>query len=83
MAKKLEEIKVLGAFMVRALKEIKEKSEDELKALFQALKVEDVEQIEDAKIYCLASDKEFNNRELEQVIEDLESVLKDLAKIKI
>lgn len=83
MAKKLEEIKVLGAFMVRALKEIKEKSEDELKALFQALEVEDVEQIEDAKIYCLACDIEFNNGELKRVTEDLESVLEDLAKIKM
>lgn len=83
MAKKLEEIKVLGAFMVRALKEIKEKSEGELKALFQALEVEDVEQIEDAKIYCLASDIEFNNGELKRVIDDLDSVLEDLAKIKM
>ena len=83
MAKKLEEIKALGAFMVKALKEIKEKSEGELKALFQALEVDEVEQIEDAKIYCLANDIEFNNGELKRVTEDLELVLEDLAKIKI
>ena len=80
---KLEGAKKIVALLIKTLKEIKITEEDELNALFLALGVSDVEQIEDAKIYCLACDQQERAYDLKNIIEEFEIGAKDLFRIKL
>lgn len=67
------------------LKELKEQTLFELGALFRALEIEDrdSEKIQDPELYKIALDLEYNAEQLQNSAEELESVIKDLEKIKI
>ena len=80
---KLESAKQIAALLVKTLKEIKNTEEEELNALFLALGVSDVEQIEDAKIYCLACDQQERAYDLKNIVEEFESGAHDLFRIKL
>ena len=80
---KIESAKQIAALLVKTLKEIRITEEGELNALFLALGVSDVEEIEDSKIYCLACDQQERAYDLKNIIEEIEGAMKDLFKIKI
>lgn len=80
---KIESAKQIAALLVKTLKEVKITEEGELNALFLALGVSDVEQIEDSKIYCLACDQQERAYDLKNIIEEIEGAMKDLFKIKL
>lgn len=80
---KIESAKQLAALLVKTLKEVKITEEGELNALFLALGVSDVEQIDDSKIYCLACDQQERAYDLKNIIEEIEGAMKDLFKIKL
>ena len=67
------------------LKEIKETLITELNALFLALgiKDKDAEKIEDAELYKIALDLDYNAQEDESIGEDLANVIKYLEKLSI
>ena len=67
------------------LKELREALLNELSLIYKALGIEDQdsEKIEDPQLYGIALDLEDNADRLRTASEDLESVLKDLEKIKI
>jgi len=67
------------------LKEIKETLTTELNALFLALgiKDKDAEKIEDAELYKIALDLDYNAQEVESIGEDLANVIKYLEKLSI
>ena len=80
---KIESARQIAALLVRTLKEVKLTEEAELDALFLALGVSDVEEIEDSKTYCLACDQQERAHDLENIIEEIEWAMKDLFKIKL
>lgn len=80
---KLESAKQIAALLVKTLKEVRITEEEELNALFLALGVSNVEQIDDAKIYCLACDQEERAHDLKNIIEEFESGARDLFRIKL
>ena len=80
---KIKSCAALGAFMVESLKEAHETLSEELKALYLALGVKDFETIEDSKLYCLAANREYAIENLKRIIEDLQSVVSDIEKLKI
>lgn len=80
---RLERAKNIATLLIKTLKEIKITEEDELNALFLALGVSNVEQIDDAKIYCLACDQEQRGYNLKNIIEEFESGARDLFNIKL
>lgn len=80
---KIESAKQLAALLVKTLKEVRITEEGELNALFLALGVSDVEEIEDSKIYCLACDQQERAYDLKNIIEEIEGAMKDLFKIKL
>ena len=67
------------------LKELREALLNELGCLYRALGIEDQdsEKIEDAQLYKIALDLEYNAESLKSSAEDLESIIKDLDKLKI
>ncbi len=75
----------LCAVALNNLKEIKETLTTELNALFLALgiKDKDAEKIEDAELYKIALDLDYNAQEVESIGEDLANVIKYLEKLSI
>ena len=67
------------------LKELREALLNELKCLYKALEIkeEDAEKIEDPQLYKIALDLEYNADSLKSSAEELESIIKDLEKLKI
>ena len=67
------------------LNEVKETLLNELKSLFRALNItdSDFEKIEDAQLYGIALDLDYNAREIGEKVEDLDSLIKDLDKLKV
>ena len=67
------------------LSEVKETLLNELKSLFRALEItdSDFEKIEDAQLYSIALDLDYNAHEIAEKVEELESLIKDLDKLKI
>ena len=67
------------------LNEVKETLLNELKSLFRALNItdSDFEKIEDAQLYGIALDLDYNAQEIADKVEELESLIKDLDKIKV
>lgn len=75
----------LCAVALNNLKEIKETLTTESNALFLALgiKDKDAEKIEDAELYKIALDLDYNAQEVESIGEDLSNVIKYLEKLSI
>ena len=75
----------LCAVALTNLKEIKEALTMELNALFLALGINDrdAEKIEDAQLYHIALDLDYNAEEVESIGEDLANVIKYLEKLSI
>lgn len=67
------------------LMELSEALRAELKTLFRALEIndEDAEKIEDAQLYKIALDLDYNAGEIKNNAEDLQNVIKYLERIKI
>lgn len=65
--------------------EIKESLLNELKCIFKALDItdSDFEKIEDAQLYGIALDLDYNAHQIADNIEELESLIKDLDKLKV
>lgn len=82
-ARKLNEALQLLEIVRHTLLEIGEACESERKLLFRALEVEDAEKIEDASLYKIALDLEYNAEELNSNAEDVASIIKYLEKIKL
>ena len=85
---KTEKMRAIVALCNVALIEAKDLAQDlqnERKVLFKALGIEDQdsEKIEDAQLYCIANDLEYNADSLESYAKDLESVIKDLERLKV
>ena len=79
----LDVARQLSRFIIGTLEEVKQWSEEELEALKKALGVEDFEQIENAKIYGLALDQDFNIEQLKRCIDEFKDALKDLEDINL
>ena len=82
---KMRGVVALCSFALTNVKELQEALTNELKTLFKALGIEDQdsEKIEDPALYHIALDLEFNADNLRSCAQDLESITKDLDKIKI
>ena len=67
------------------LNEVRETLLNELKSLFKALEItdSDFEKIEDAQLYGIALDLDYNAHEIADKVEELESLIKDLDKLKV
>ena len=67
------------------LNEVKETLLIELKSLFKALEItdSDFEKIEDAQLYSIALDLDYNAHEIAEKVEEFESLIKDLEKLKV
>lgn len=67
------------------LSEVRETLLNELKSLFRALEItdSDFEKIEDAQLYGIALDLDYNAHEIAEKVEELESLIKDLDKLKV
>ena len=65
------------------LRDLSEACENEHKLIFKALEVDNAEQVEDAKLYGIVLDLEYNAKELKDKAEELEGFIKDLEKIKL
>ena len=67
------------------LKELREALLNDLNLIYKALGIEDhdSEKIEDAQLYGIALDLQFNADSLKDSAEELESIIKDLEKIKV
>ena len=65
--------------------ELSEALKLELKTLFRALEIndEDAEKIEDAQLYKIALDLDYNAEEIKSNAEDLQNVIKYLEKLKV
>ena len=68
---------------VAQMQELRSETLKEWESLFLALGIrdKDPEKIEDAQLYKIALDLEYNAQELKTSAEDLESIIKDLEKI--
>lgn len=82
---KMRGVFALCSVALTNMKELQEALTNELKTLFKALEIEDQdsEKIEDPALYKIALDLEFNADNLRSCAQDLESVIKDLDRIKI
>ena len=67
------------------LMELSEALRVELKTLFRALEIEDqdAEKIEDAQLYKIALDLDYNAEEIQSNAQDLLNVVKYLEKLKV
>ena len=65
------------------LRDLAEACENEKKLIFRALEVDEEEEIDDAKLYGIVLDLEFNIKDLADKAEELESFIKDIEKIKL
>ena len=67
------------------LNEVRENLLNELKSLFKALEItdSDFEKIEDAQLYSIALDLDYNAHEIAEKVEEFESLIKDLEKLKV
>ena len=68
---------------VAQMQELRSETLKEWESLFLALgiKDKDAEKIDDAQLYKIALDLEYNAESLKSSAEDLESIIKDLEKI--
>ena len=84
-SRKLSECVALCNIVVNCLNEISAEAEKERKLIFKALEIEgeDAEKVEDPKLYGLVLDLEYNARELKNLGEEVQSIIKDLEKIKL
>lgn len=82
-ARKLNEAIQLLEIVRHTLTEIGEACESEKKLIFKALEVEDAEQVEDASLYKIVLDLDYNAGELKSNAEDVASIVKYLEKIKL
>ena len=82
-ARKLNEAIQLLEIVRHTLTEIGEACESEKKLIFKALDVEDAEQVEDASLYKIVLDLDYNGGELKSNAEDVASIIKYLEKIKL
>ena len=82
-ARKLNEAIQLLEIVRHTLNEISEACESERKLIFKALEVDDAEKIEDAKLYSIVLDLDYNGGELKRNAEDVANVIKYLEKIKL
>lgn len=82
---KMRGVVALCGVALTNINELREALTNELKTLFRALEIEDqdTEKIEDPQLYKIALDLEFNADNLQSCAQDLESVIKDLSRIKI
>lgn len=83
--KKLSECVALCGVASNALKDLSEALSNELKLIFKALEIEggDFEKIEDAKLYGIALDLDFNAKDLQEKAEELDSFIKNLERVKL
>lgn len=81
--RKVNEILQLLEIARHNLRDLAEACENEHKLIFKALEVEDAEQVEDAKLYGIVLDLEYNIKDLADKAEELESFIKDIEKIKL
>lgn len=65
------------------LRDLSEACENERKLIFRALNVSDAEQVEDAQLYCIVNDLEYNAKDLADKVEEVESFIKDLERVKL
>lgn len=84
-SKKLGEALALCGVALSILRELEENEKQELKLLFKALEIEDQdpEKIEDAKLYGVALDLDYNAGTLKNQAEDLETVIQDIERLKL
>ena len=84
-SKKLGEALALCGVALSILRELEENEKQELKLLFKALEIEDQdpEKIEDAKLYGVALDLDYNAHKLKNQAEDLETVIQDIERLKL
>lgn len=82
---KMRGVVALCSVALTNAKELQEALTNELKILYKALGIDyqDSEKIQDPALFKIALDLEFNADNLRSCAEDLESVIKDLDKIKI
>ena len=83
--RKLSEAIQLLEIVRHSLNDIAEACESELKLIFKALEIsdEDPEKIDDAGLYKIALDLDYNGKEIREEAEDLKSFIDSLNKIKI
>ena len=83
--RKLSECVALCNIVVNCLNEISTETEKERKLIFKALEIEneDAERVEDPKLYGLVLDHEYNAKQLKDLAEEVQSIIKDLEKIKL
>ena len=84
-SKKLGEALALCGVALSILRELEENEKQELKLLFKALEIEDQdpEKIQDAKLYGVALDLDYNAHTLKNQAEDLETVIQDIERLKL
>ena len=84
-AEKMRECVALVKIAVNQMQELRSEALKEWEALFLALGIrdKDAEKIEDAQLYKIALDLEYNAQSLKTSAEDLESIIKDLEKISL
>ena len=82
-ARKLNEALQLLEIVKHMLYDLSEACESERKLIFKALEVEDAEKIEDASLYKIVLDLEYNGEEIKSNAEDLIGIIKYLEKIKL
>lgn len=84
-SKKLGEALALCGVALSILKELEENERQELKLLFKALEIEDQdsEKIEDASLYRIALDLDYNADQLKEQAEEMESFIKGLERVKL
>lgn len=84
-SKKLGEALALCGVALSILKELEENERQELKLLFKALEIEDQdsEKIEDASLYSIALDLDYNADQLKEQAEEMESFIKGLERVKL
>ena len=83
--RKLGECVALCNIVVNSLNDLSEALSNELKLIFKALEIEDqdAEKIEDAKLYGIALDLDYNSSQLKNISEEVQSIIKDLEKLKL
>ena len=82
-ARKLNEAIQLLTVAFNQLQEIGKDCENERDLIFRALEVDDAEKVEDATLYGIVLDLEYNSKDLIDKAEELKSFIDDLKKVKI
>lgn len=82
-ARKLNEAIQLLNIVYNSLHEIGTACENERKLIFKALEVEDAEQVEDAKLYGIVLDLDYNSQDLIDKAEELKRFIDSLERVKL